>query len=334
MSVAPDGNGGLYRALAHHGIVEEFKSRGVQYVFVYCVDNILVKMADPHFIGFCVHRNAECANKVVEKTNPKEPVGVVGMLDGRYAVIEYSEITLETASKRRTNPTRSGSNGDPSLLFHAGNICNHFFSAEFLDRVVREHADSLRYHVARKKVPYVDTDGRIVEPEQPNGVKLERFVFDVFPLVREGRFAVWQVRREDEFAPLKNADAPRVTDTPSACRAALHFLHTRQLLLAGASIAFKRSLVSCCNENGTDATHCTDAQSVATSNDTKNCSRNVKWCVIDSDALRDTVALRKLCELNEVAVELDTDVTYFGEALDKACNRLFISPTYIRSLDQ
>merc|ERR1712233_9458 len=232
LSIAPDGNGGLYRALRREGILDDMKSKGIEYIQLYCVDNILVKVGDPLFMGYCLSKGAECANKVVRKGFPTEAVGITCKVAGHYQVVEYSEITQKSAERR---------NKDGSLTYSAANICIHFFTFEFLNRIVMENERSLEHHVAKKKIPFINTEGVLVKPDKPNGIKMEKFVFDVFKFAN--KFVVWECFRDEEFAPLKNAEG--ASDfTPTHCRNALLALHQKWLRIAGAKLV---------NEDGEEA---------------------------------------------------------------------------------
>jgi len=222
---APDGNGGLYRALKVDGILQDMTKRGIKYIQLYCVDNVLVRCGDPLFTGYCISKGVECGNKVVPKGFPTEAVGITCKVDGEYQVVEYSEITSKAAELR---------NDDGTLTYSAANICIHFFTIEFLKRVVEENETQLVHHVAKKKIPYTDlTTGKQVKPEKPNGIKMEKFVFDVFQFTSsDDKFGVWECIREDEFAPLKNANG--ASDfTPMHCRNALYSLHQKYVMAAG-----------------------------------------------------------------------------------------------------
>jgi UDP-N-acetylglucosamine/UDP-N-acetylgalactosamine diphosphorylase len=198
VAVAPDGNGGIYQALITAGVVGDMKKRGIEHIHAYCVDNCLVRVADPTFIGFSASKKVDIATKVVRKRNAKESVGLILQKNGRPDVVEYSEIDAATAEAK-------DSKNSELLKFRAANIVNHYYSFSFLESVP-QWAHKLPHHVARKKIAYVDTEsGESVKPEKPNGIKLEQFVFDCFPFLTMDKFACQEVRREDEFSPLKNA---------------------------------------------------------------------------------------------------------------------------------
>jgi len=148
--------------------------------------------------------------------------------------VEYSEISSNIAEAR---------NADGRLTFNAGSICNHLFSLNFLKLVCT--GKRLKHHVAQKKIPFVDAIGNLVKPEKPNGVKLEKFVFDVFQFT--DRFVVWDVVRDEEFAPMKNANTAS-KDTPNTARQALSNLHRNYVLRAGGT--FVKQLTDNVKESG------------------------------------------------------------------------------------
>lgn len=218
---APDGNGGIYRAMKQQGILADMSKRGVLYVHAHSVDNILTKVADPVFVGYCVKESADCAAKVVEKSSPAEAVGVVAIVDGKYQVVEYSEISTKTTEMR---------NSDGRLTFSAGNICNHFFTSAFLQKIGDTYEQELKLHVAKKKIPFIDNAGKRLTPDKANGIKIEKFVFDVFEFAQ--KFVAMEVPRDEEFSALKNADSAG-KDCPATAKADLYRLHKKYVEVAG-----------------------------------------------------------------------------------------------------
>jgi len=223
VALSPNGNAGVYQALVHSGLLGELERSGVELIYQYGVDNALVPVCDPTFLGFVASRNAECACTCVEKTRPEEPVGVLCLRNGRPAVAEYTEISAEARSLR--DPKTNG------LVYSAAHICVNAFSVAFL----RKHALSpLPFHVAHKVVPCASGEsGATTRPAQPNGFKAEMFIFDIFQYAE--RMCALLVPREACFAPLKNPSGS-ASDNPETCRAAVYALHTRWLRDAGAEV--------------------------------------------------------------------------------------------------
>lgn len=229
VSMAPDGNGGVYHSLQSSGALQSMKERGVEYLHVFSIDNALVKPADPVFVGYCIEQRADCGIKAVCKAHAHEKVGVVALQGGSPRIIEYSEMTPQMAEQ---------TDAKGMLVYGAANICNHFYTLEFIEHTILPNVGYL-YHIAYKKIPYWN-GLETVHPTSSNGIKLETFIFDVFPLSK--RLAVWEVNRNEEFAPVKNAPG-EVSDSPDTARVMLSNLAKAWLRRVGAILVGDESAI-------------------------------------------------------------------------------------------
>ena len=219
--MSPNGHGGAIIALMENGILRDMEARGVKNIFYHQVDNVLIKTADPVFIGYHLKNEAEMSLKIVKKCHPEEKVGIVVDIDGHLQVIEYSELSREDMYAR---------NEDSTLKYDAGNIAVHMISIDFLEKTY-QHGDALPFHAALKKVPCLDEKGDTINPEKNNAIKFESFIFDVLKYVKNG--VIMEALREDEFSPIKNMDGE---NSPATARQDMINLFGRWLRNAGISI--------------------------------------------------------------------------------------------------
>ena len=204
IACSPDGHGGSLKALFKCGAIADMKKRGIEFISYFQVDNPLINIFDPLFIGLHAVSGAEMSSKGLLKTNAKEKVGVFGLVDGKVAVIEYSDLPDELANKRKP---------DGSLLFNLGSIAIHIINRIFVEKL-NVGGFSLPLHRAIKKIPCIDQAGKIIEPSEPNGIKLESFVFDALPLASKS--IILETVRSEEFAPVKNAAGADSVETSKA----------------------------------------------------------------------------------------------------------------------
>ena len=220
LSLSADGHGGVLAALEHAGLFDHLRGRGVEYVFYHQIDNPLVQVCDPVFLGYHVLHGSEASTKVVSKRSVSEKVGVVAEIDERTEIIEYSDLPTELSAAR---------NADGSLQFWAGNTAIHVFNRSFLERAAVN--GGLPWHAARKKVPFFSDEGKLVQPAYENGLKFERFIFDALPLAN--RTLVVEAERFEEFAPLKNSEGE---SSPAEVRRCLVEIARRWLSAAGVEV--------------------------------------------------------------------------------------------------
>lgn len=185
IKVAADGNGGVYTALKKQKMIEDMKSKNIKWVYIYGVDNIMVKPIDPVFIGLTVNQNMQIASKSVAKAYPEEKVGVYCKRDGKPSIVEY----IELPEKMRIQCDKFG-----GLIYGDANIVSHLLSIDAVEKISNQN---LKYHLAIKNNLY----------------KFEAFIFDGFKFLDD--MLVMRVKREEEFAPIKNKEG---LDSPETAK--------------------------------------------------------------------------------------------------------------------
>lgn len=190
IATSPNGNGGWFLSMKKSGLLELVEKRGIEWLNVFAVDNVLQSIADPVFAGAVLEGGYSVGSKVIRKVNPQEKVGVMCTEDGRPSIVEYIELTEDML-------TQKDENGEYAYNF--GVILNYLFK---VDKLVNLLQRKLPYHKSAKKIPYINEADELVKPEEPNGYKYEQFILDMIQLLDS--CLPFEVVREKEFAPIKN----------------------------------------------------------------------------------------------------------------------------------
>ncbi len=185
----PDGHGGTFSALRNNGCLEVMQQRGIEEIFYFQVDNPLVDVCDPLFLGLHHEKGAQMSSKIVRKRDFEEKVGVIAAVDGRTRVMEYSDMS---------DDMRYAADDDGEMIYWAGSIAIHVIRRDFIEKLT-DGGLALPYHRAGKNIPTIDEGGN---PVDVKGIKFETFIFDALPLSETS--VTLEVGREDEFAPVKN----------------------------------------------------------------------------------------------------------------------------------
>lgn len=190
LSLSPNGNGGWFYSMAVTGVLNDVKTRGVEWLNIFAVDNVLQRIADPVFVGATLDSGCVSGAKVVRKADPEEKIGVLCLEDGRPSIVEYYEMTDEIINSREANG---------ELSYNFGVILNYLFRVDQLEEI---SSQKMPVHVVEKKIPYLNEDGVLIKPESPNGYKFELLVLDMIHLFEN--CLSYEVMRDYEFAPIKN----------------------------------------------------------------------------------------------------------------------------------
>ena len=208
---AADGHGGIFQSMLKEGVVYDMKARGIEWAFIGGVDNVLAKMVDAVLIGLAEEKHVLAAGKSLVKAGPTERVGVFCKKNGKPSVIEYTEISKEMSEEL----TETG-----ELKYGESHILCNLFNIKAIEKIGKMQ---LPYHVAFKKAKCLDKDGNVISPKEPNAYKFEAFLFDAFESLDD--MAILRVKREEEFAPVKNAEG---VDSPETARKLYINFHSKK----------------------------------------------------------------------------------------------------------
>ncbi len=204
VATSPNGNGGWFVSLDKAGLTQLLDEKGIEWLNIFAVDNVLQQIADPAFVGACIDNGCNVGAKVVRKAAPDEKVGAICLKDGKPSIIEYYELTPELMNARDEKG---------EYAYNFGVILNYLFRIETLKEIM---SNDLPLHKVEKKIPYIDADGNLQKPESPNGFKFEQLVLDMIEDM--GTCLPYEVVREQEFAPIKNKEG---VDSVESARALL-----------------------------------------------------------------------------------------------------------------
>lgn len=204
LSLSPNGNGGWFYSMEVTGVLKDVKARGVEWLNIFAVDNVLQRIADPVFVGATIDSGCVSGAKVVRKADPEEKIGVLCLEDGKPSIVEYYEMTEEIINSREANG---------ELSYNFGVILNYLFRVDQLEEI---SSQKMTVHVVEKKIPFIDEKGVLVKPESPNGYKFELLVLDMIHMF--DNCLSYEVVRDYEFAPIKNKSG---VDSVESARALL-----------------------------------------------------------------------------------------------------------------
>ena len=196
---ASNGNGAIFKAMKNSGILDDMKSKGINWIFIGAVDNVLLNMVDETLLGLTIKEKTQIGSKSIVKAYPEEKVGVFCRKNNKLKIIEYTEMPKEVINLVDEND---------ELLFGESHIMCNLFSMKALEKIAEQE---LPYHSAHKKINYINEDGELVIAKEPNAYKFEQFIFDGFKYFNE--ITLLRGKREEDFAPVKNKEGKDSPET-------------------------------------------------------------------------------------------------------------------------
>ena len=185
---ASNGNGDVFRAFNHAKLLNSLISSNVKWISLSGIDNILLDLIDPLFIGLTISNNSPVGSKSVKKTKITSPDWIFALVDNAPSIISPSNLSHEMLFSK---------NNKGFYNYNQSNILAHLFSVDYFASLANVY---FPYHRAFKKNDYINDEGMKVVPSAPNTFKFEKFIFDGFKYCKN--LTLLEVEANKEFAPI------------------------------------------------------------------------------------------------------------------------------------
>ena len=186
-----NGNGDIFESLLKNGLIDNMKQKGIKWIFISGIDNILADISDALFLGLTVKNNTKIGSKTIFKTNANSHDWVFCRKNKKPSMLGYERITEDITNAKIND----------KYLYREINILCHIFSIDALEKCAKVE---LPYHIAAKKNIYINDEGMKIFPNKPNSYKFEKFIFDSFKFF--DNITLLRVNPDEEFAPIKNPE--------------------------------------------------------------------------------------------------------------------------------
>lgn len=236
MAIHPNGGGGVFQALRDEGLLAQLKASGVEHVFIASQDNLLLRVADPLFLGLCATMKVKAGVKCVAKGDVTENLGIFCNRRPPNYDLAPSSVNKPHLTPVVLEPPEMAADakacldGHGNVCFDAASICQFYFTMNAVCNVAEKMP--VTWHALRRRQPHINLKtGAVVSPPPGalNSFRLEMFVQDGLEVVHTALGLV--VSPSEEWAYVKH---PQGASSPATALLQMGKLHFNWVCSAGA----------------------------------------------------------------------------------------------------
>ena len=199
IKTASNGNGDVFRAFKNANLEHVLSEQNIKWLSISGIDNIILDVIDPLFLGLTISNNSEASAKSISKEDLHAKDWVFAKINNKTCILDPDYLSEDMLNSKNENGL---------YCYNQINILSHLMST---NAFISSADFDLPYHRAYKKSHYINEEGMKIVPNSPNSFKFEKFIFDAFKYF--DNFTLLEVDPQLEFAPIKAFTGPYTPET-------------------------------------------------------------------------------------------------------------------------